>query len=109
MQIDVFKQLIGLLVLPVRFLDELPEKLNQLFISVVNAEEEAVEKNHRVRLDVAGVLANALNDLNVEEDPRVHVLLAQSVRLFEAVRNFVVEVDLFAEFVGKEFLGVLHD
>jgi len=62
--IDVLKQPVDLLV-GRQLLDEDSEELYDVFVVVENAEEEAVEQSHGVLLDVARVLTNALDDLQI--------------------------------------------
>jgi len=97
-QVNELLELIGLIVLVVQSMNKRPEEVDHLEIVVVDAEEQAVEQGRTVYFDVARVVRDALNDVNIQMLGRLTLLLeqlAQSVDLLEPVGHLVVEVYIF--------------
>jgi len=97
-RVNVLQYFFCLLVCVWHFLQKFSEKINQRLILEEYAEEQAVEKGGGVEFDVAAVVADTLNDLNVHVvRPLPFLFPLQPVRLLEPEKYFVVEVHLFFE------------
>mmetsp|Transcript_12390 Transcript_12390/g.19302 ORF Transcript_12390/g.19302 Transcript_12390/m.19302 type:complete len:306 (-) Transcript_12390:1848-2765(-) len=107
MDVNVFQQPIDS-GLSIDFLDETPEEVDQVWVLVIDAEEQTIEQTHGVVLDVPGEVADAVDDVQVQRPSLLRHLLAQAVDLLEAVLDFVMEVHFNSELfsvVILDFLG----
>lgn len=94
--IDVLKQLVDLIILR-DLLDQSPDELYEVFVLVVDTEEQAVKEGHGVLLDIARVVGYAVNNLQIESLFLFSSLFAKSICFLKPVGDFMVEVYFLSE------------